>query len=192
MRQLPIFLSLAAAMVASSLFASSAARVAHTTSVNSGVIEGNLAVGGGGHATLQGQASIQGWLEAAGNPDLIENGGWIGAQETASGGTNPSNYRITVNGDAHLDGFRSRVDFVALEPVSAPNPPAGYRQVAINQPLGDFGDPATLRDLRVGEGSPRRISRRLPKAGLSRSSRERASASPCGHPTPTGTRSLTR
>ena len=64
-----------------------------------------------------------------------------------TGGTSPTGYQITLNGNCSLRYLRTRTAPVSLPTVAAPPQPAGTRSVTINNTGQSIGDPATLRNL---------------------------------------------
>jgi hypothetical protein len=102
----------------------------------------------GENVVLNGGAVITGDLWVPGTPTVRCNGSpqFSGAIDS-SGGTLPSNYRVTLNGNCRLRHVVRRVDPVNLTAVQTPQSPAGTRSVTIHQPGQSPGDFTTVKDL---------------------------------------------
>lgn len=124
-------------------------------SLNSGRIEGSLRVFSGENFTINGGMQITSDLYVIGTPQVIVNGGAShGGIIDGSGSSNPSNYRVALNGGVTLAGkIHRRADALALPsdiPSSVPVPP-GTRTVNINSPsdVSKIGQWDTVRALNV-------------------------------------------
>ena len=126
-----------------------AVTVRHAPSLNgNGRIEGSLQQLLGENATLNGGFTMTGDLLVPGTPTLRVNGKPTFAGTIAgTGGTSPTGYQITLNGNCSLRYLRTRTTPVSLPTVTAPPQPAGTRSVTINNTGQSIGDPATLRNL---------------------------------------------
>jgi hypothetical protein len=126
-----------------------AVTVRHAPSLNgNGLIEGSLQQLLGENATLNGGFTMTGDLLLPGTPSLRVNGNPTFAGTIAgTGGTSPTGYQITLNGNCSLRYLRTRTMSGSLPTVTAPPQPSGTRSVTINSLGQSIGDPATLRDL---------------------------------------------
>ena len=126
-----------------------AVTVRHAPSLNgSGLIQGSLQQLLGESTTLNGGFTMSGDLLVPGTPTLRVNGNPTFAGTIAgAGGTSPSGYQITLNGNCSLRYLRTRTTPVSLPTVAAPPQPAGTRTVTIAGAGQSIGDPATLRNL---------------------------------------------
>lgn len=99
-------------------------------------------------ATLNGNAWVSGDLLVPGLPAVRLNGhpSFVGTID-ASGSATPSNYTVTLNGNALLRNLVRRTDAIALPVVTAPPAPVGTRNVSINAAGQAAGDFATIRNL---------------------------------------------
>ncbi|HWA08481.1 MAG TPA: MBG domain-containing protein [Opitutaceae bacterium] len=133
--------------VTDTLVISIGALVRHGPALNGG-LDGSLQVLLPESTTLNGSAWVSGDLLVPGTPTVQLNGHpAYGGTINGTGAASPSNYTITLNGNALLRHVVRQTDAIALPAVAAPPAPAGTRSVSINaagQPVGDF---ATLRNL---------------------------------------------
>jgi len=141
---MPVFLACAQAQPTNL-----AVTVRHAPSLNgNGLIEGSLQQLLGENATLNGGFTMTGDLLVPGTPTLRVNGNPTFAGTIAgTGGTSPTGYQITLNGNCVLNHLRTRINPVSLPTVTAPPQPVGTRSVTINNTGQSIGNPATLRDL---------------------------------------------
>jgi rhamnogalacturonan endolyase len=124
------------------------ALVRHAASVNSGAVEGSIQQLLGENITLNGTTSVTGDLLVPGTPNVVLNGSPnYGGTLDGSGDTNPSTYRVTLNSGTTLGHVVRRTDAIALPTVNAPTPPAGTRNVTVNNPGQSVGDWTTVRNL---------------------------------------------
>ncbi len=113
-----------------------------------GAIDGSLQVLSGDGTTLNGNAWMSGDLLAPGTPNLGLNGNaTLAGTNNAGGATNPSNYAITLNGNAVIRYLVTQVDPLTLPSVNPPVTPAGTRNVTLNSSSEMAGDFATIRNL---------------------------------------------
>ena len=113
-----------------------------------GDLDGSLQVLTGESFTLNGNASVSGDLLVPGTPTVRLNGHptFVGPRD-GTGSASPSNYQVTLNGNAVLRYLVRRTDPIAMPTVSAPPAPAGTRDVSINSAGQSIGSFATLRNL---------------------------------------------
>ena len=129
------------------LVVTTTALVRHAPVLNGG-LDGSVQVLLGENVTLNGNAWISGHLLVPGTPNVRLNGHpFYGGAIDGTGGSSPSNYGVTLNGNAMLGRLVRRTDPLALPTVSAPPAPAGTRNVSIQSAGQSIGDPATLRNL---------------------------------------------
>lgn len=99
---------------------------------------------------LNGNAWVSGDLLLPGTPALRLNGTpTVGEQVLGTGSASPSNYSVTLNGNALIGRLVRRTDAVTLPTVSTPPASTGTRNVRINQASDSIGNFATLRDLTI-------------------------------------------
>ena len=121
--------------------------VRHAPAID-GRVEGSVQQLTGENLTLNGSTSITSALLVLGTPSLSLNGHPnFGGSLTGTGGTQPSNYQITLSGSATLGNLITRTDPVSIPAVSAPPSPVGTRDVTISQAGQGPGDFSTLRNL---------------------------------------------
>jgi rhamnogalacturonan endolyase len=124
-----------------------AALVRHAPTLD-GDIDGSLQVLLGESMTLNGDAGITGDLLVVGTPTVQLNGHpTFGGVHNGTGATTPSNYTVTLNGNALLRFLVRRTDPIAMPTVAAPPAPAGTRDVVLNNASPSAGNFSTLRDL---------------------------------------------
>src|ERR1017187_2511729 len=126
-----------------------AVTVRHAPNLNgNGRIEGSLQQLLGENVTLNGGFTLTGDLLVPGTPTLRVNGNpTFAGTIVGTGGTSPTGYQITLNGNCSLNHLRTRINPVSLPTVTAPPQPAGTRTVTVNNTGQSIGDPATLRNL---------------------------------------------
>ena len=125
-----------------------AVTVRHAPNLNGGTILGSLQQLLGENVTLNSGFTLTGDMLVPGMPSLRVNGNPTFAGTIAgTGGTSPTGYQITLNGNCSLNHLRTRINPVTLPTVAAPPQPAGTRSVTINSAGQSIGDPATLRNL---------------------------------------------
>ncbi len=113
-----------------------------------GSIEGSVQVLSASDSTLNGNAFISGSLLVPGTPTVKLNGKpTYGGTIDGAGSASPSNYTITLNGNALLTHVVRRTNAIAMPVVATPPAPAGTRVVSLNNAGQSPGDFATLRDL---------------------------------------------
>jgi DNA/RNA endonuclease G (NUC1) len=121
--------------------------VRHAPTLNGG-LDGSIQVVSAESTTLNGNAWISGDLLVPGTPATQLNGHPVfGGIRDGNGSATPSNYTITLNGNALLRYLVRRTDPIALPVVIAPPKPTGTRDVAINSSGQSAGSFATLRNL---------------------------------------------
>ena len=113
-----------------------------------GDIDGSLQVLLGESITLNSSAGISGDLLVVGKPTVQLNGHpTFGGVHDGTGATAPSNYTVTLNGNALLRFLVRRTDPIAMPTVAAPPAPTGTRDVVLNNAGQSAGNFSTLRDL---------------------------------------------
>jgi len=129
------------------LVISSAVLVRHAPTLNGG-LDGSLQVLLPESTTLNGNAFVSGDLLVPGTPTVQQNGHptYAGTLD-GTGAASPSNYTITLNGNAVLRHVIRRTDAVTMPTVSAPPAPTGTRNVSLNSAGDSAGDFATIRTL---------------------------------------------
>jgi hypothetical protein len=122
------------------------ARVNRAPSIN-GTVEGSIQQMLPENVTLNGGAHVTGDLLVPGSPSVRLNGqpNYIGTLD-ATGSATPSNYQITLNGNATLRNVVRRTDPVALPTLGAPASPTGTVDLTINT-TGQSINWTTLRSL---------------------------------------------
>ena len=109
------------------LVVTTTALVRHAPVLNGG-LDGSVQVLLGENVTLNGNAWISGHLLVPGTPNVRLNGHpFYGGAIDGTGGSSPSNYGVTLNGNAMLGRLVRRTDPLALPTVSAPPAPAATR-----------------------------------------------------------------
>jgi len=123
------------------------ALVRHAPTLN-GSIDGSVQQMLGEAVTFNGGAVVTGDLLVPGTPTVRLNGqpAYAGTVD-GSGSTSPSNYQITLNGNAALRHVVRRTNAGALPTVTAPPQPTGTRSVTINSSSDSPGNFGTLRNL---------------------------------------------
>ncbi|MBN1570929.1 MAG: hypothetical protein JXA73_24025, partial [Acidobacteria bacterium] len=66
-----------------------------------------------------------------------------------TGASTPTGFNVRLSGHASLRYIMTRTDPIDLPAIELPPAPAGTRDVSIKKPNESFGDPATLRNLRL-------------------------------------------
>jgi DNA/RNA endonuclease G (NUC1) len=123
------------------------ALVRRAPSLNAG-LDGSVQVLTGENLTLNGNAWVSGDILLPGTPTIRLNGQpTLAGAVDATGGVSPSNYQVTLSGNALVRYVVRRIDPIALPVVAAPPAPAGTRNVSLNSADGTPGDFATLRNL---------------------------------------------
>ena len=102
--------------------------LAEASTLNSGMVSGDLLVPGTPTVRLNGHPTY-------------------GSTVDGTGSATPSNYTITLNGNSILRHVIRRTDPIALPAVAAPPAPTGSRNVTINNSGQGVGDFTTLRNL---------------------------------------------
>ncbi len=123
--------------------------VAKSPSLNGqATIDGDLWVLNPGSINVNGGANITGPLFVPGTPKIVKNGnGQTGPVIDGPGAVNPTNHQITVNGGAVLSSIIRRTEPRTMPVVPAPTPPAGTRNVTLNNKSDSPGNFATIRNL---------------------------------------------
>ena len=121
--------------------------VRHAPTLNGG-LDGSIQVVSAESITLNGNAWISGDLLVPGTPATQLNGHPVFAGvRDGDGSATPTNYTVTLNGNALLRYLVRRTDPTALPVVTAPPKPTGTRDVAINSSGQSAGNFATVRNL---------------------------------------------
>ncbi|MBI4625712.1 MAG: Ig-like domain-containing protein, partial [Verrucomicrobia bacterium] len=119
----------------------------HAPSLN-GTVEGSVQQMLGESVTLRGGGTVTGDLLVPGLPAIRINGNpRYGGTTNGTGSTAPSNYQVTLSGNAALRHVVCRTDAVALPVLTVPAAPSGTRSVALNNAGQSPGDFSTLRNL---------------------------------------------
>lgn len=122
------------------------ARVRHAPTLN-GNVEGSIQQMTGEAVTLNGGANVTGDLLVPGSPTIRLNGQPnYGGTQDGSGSASPSNYQITLNGNAALRNVVRRTDPVTLPTIGAPTAPTGTVNLSPTAPNQTINW-ATLRNL---------------------------------------------
>lgn len=123
------------------------ALVRHAPNLN-GNLDGSLQLLSGESFALNGNSYVAGDLLVPGTPATRLNGhpSLLGTRDE-TGAVTPSNYTVTLNGNALARYIVRRVDPIAFPTVTAPVAPAGTRNVVLNNSSQNPGDFATLRNL---------------------------------------------
>jgi rhamnogalacturonan endolyase len=133
--------------VTDTLTVTTTALVRHAPTLNGG-LDGSIQVVSAESTTLNGNAWISGDLLVPGTPAMQLNGHPVfGGILDGDGSPTPTNYTITLNGNALLRHLVRRTDPTALPVVNAPPKPTGTRDVAINSSGQSAGNFATVRNL---------------------------------------------
>jgi hypothetical protein len=123
------------------------ALVRHAPTLN-GDLDGSLQLTGGESFTLNGNNYVAGDLLVTGTPTVKLNGKpLLSGTRDAEGAVTPGNYTITLNGNSVVRYIVRRVDPLSLPVVTAPQAPAGTRDVTINNAAQEIGDYGTIRNL---------------------------------------------
>ncbi len=125
------------------------ALVRQVPAINGGAtVEGSVHMMTGGGVTLNGGATITGDLLVPGTPVIRINGKPnYGGTRDGTGAPTPSNYTITLNGNASLGHVVRRTVPIALASVPTPPTPTGTRSVNLNTANDPIGPWSTLRNL---------------------------------------------
>ena len=133
---------------AATLSIAASAIIRHAPVLNSALVSGSLRQLLGENVTLNGSSSVSGDLLVPGTPNVVLNGSPnYGGTLAGSGNAGPSNYTVTLNGNTSLGHVVRRTDSVSLPVVGAPVPPAGNRNVVLNNSSQSVGNWATVRNL---------------------------------------------
>lgn len=121
--------------------------VRHAPNLN-GNLDGSLQVLLPESFALNGNSYVAGDLLVPGTPNLQLNGSptLLGTQD-GGGAATPTNYTVTLNGNAIARYLVRRVDPIAMPTVIAPQAPVGTRDLNVNNAGQNLGDFATLRNL---------------------------------------------
>lgn len=126
-----------------------AAVVRHAPKFNGGArVEGSVRQLIGEDVTLEGGAVVTVGLLVPGTPTVKLNGKPnFGGTVEGMGSTQPSGYRVTLNGNVTLGHLVTRTNPVSIFPVAPPPAATGTRDVTLDKPGQSPGDFFTLRDL---------------------------------------------
>jgi|GEM_PF-692606 Dienelactone hydrolase and related enzymes len=121
--------------------------VRHAPTINSD-IDGSVQVLLPESFAINGSGAIFSDLLMPGTPNVQLNGNptFAGIRDE-TGAASPANHVVTLNGNSLLRYLVRRIDPIDLPVVTAPLPPAGTRNVVLNNPGRSPGDFTTLRDL---------------------------------------------
>jgi hypothetical protein len=118
-----------------------------------GDIDGSVQVTLPENETLNGSAMISGDLLLPGTPTVRTNGHpTYGSTVDYAGNASPSNYSVTLNGQAVLRHVGRRVDPLVLPTVAAPPLPTGRRNVTVSEDNRNPGDFTTINNLTLNGG----------------------------------------
>ncbi len=127
--------------------ATGTALVRHAPTLN-GTVDGSVQQMLGEGVRLNGGAIVTGALLVPGTPRVRVNGHpAFGGTADGVGASTPSNYQVTLNGNAALGYLVRHVEPLALPELTAPPLPTGARNVVIGTAGQSVGDWSTLRDL---------------------------------------------
>ncbi len=113
-----------------------------------GDIDGSIQVLTAEASTLNGNAGITGDLLVPGTPTVRLNGHpTFGGTRDSTGAATPSNYTVTLNGNALLRYLVRHVDPLPMPVVAAPAAPTGTRSVNLNKATDPIGTWSTVKDL---------------------------------------------
>jgi hypothetical protein len=119
-----------------------------------GTVEGSLHMMSPGGITFNGGAALTGDLFVPGTPTVRLNGKPnYGGTLDGNGPTTPTNYTITLNGQATLRNIIRRTAPLDLPAVPPPPAPAGSRNVVLGSASQPVGDWSTLRNLTLNGGA---------------------------------------
>jgi cytoskeletal protein CcmA (bactofilin family) len=125
-----------------------AAAMVNQISAMNGTINGSIQQLDDQNVTLNGGATITGELLVVGTPSTRLNGKpKFGGAVDSTGAVSPSNYTITLNGNANLGKLVRRFDAVVMPTVTAPSNPTGSRSVNKNKASDAIGAWSTLKNL---------------------------------------------
>ena len=123
------------------------ALIRHAPTLNDGDIDGSAQILLPENEALN-SAMISGDLLLPGTPKVRLNGHPdYGSTIDGSGSASPSNYTVTLNGNAILRHVVRRIDPIAMPAVSPPPPPAGRTDVTLTSPKQRVADYTKLRNL---------------------------------------------
>ena len=125
--------------------------IRHAPVLNSGRVEGALWQLSGEQVTLDGTDVITSDLLVPGSPTVnVSESPSFGGTVEGPDDQQPTNYQITITGNATLRHLITRTNPIQLEPIAAPPAPAGTRDVSLQQADESAGDWATVRNLTLG------------------------------------------
>jgi hypothetical protein len=114
----------------------------------SGDVDGSVQVLTAEDDTFNGNAGITGDLLVPGLPTVRLNGHpTFGGTLDGTGAATPTNYTVTLNGNALLRKLIRRTDALTMPTVAAPANPTGTRLVNLNKSTDPIGTWSTLKDL---------------------------------------------
>jgi rhamnogalacturonan endolyase len=113
-----------------------------------GDIDGSVQVLSPENNTFNGNSGLTGDLLVPGTPTVQLNGRpTFGGTKDGTGLATPTNYNVTLNGNALLRYLVRRTNPIAMPVVAAPALPVGTRGVNLNKATDPIGAWATLKDL---------------------------------------------
>jgi hypothetical protein len=113
-----------------------------------GLLDGSLQLLTGENVALSSSATITTDLLAPGTPSVLRSGNALLAGTLdGPGNTSPSNYSVSLSGQAVVRYLVRRIDPAALPVVAVPPAPTGTRTVSITKANQSAGDFSTLRNL---------------------------------------------
>jgi len=119
-----------------------------------GDLDGSLQLLSGESFVLNGQASVSSDLLVPGTPSVVKSGHpLLAGIVNADGAVAPTNYSVTLNGNAVARYIVRRVDPIAMPVVTAPAAPQGTRSVTLSSTSQSAGNFATLRNLTLNTGA---------------------------------------
>ncbi len=97
--------------------------------------------------TLNGNAFISGSLLVPGLPTIVANGHPTYVVADGTGAATPTNYNVTLNGNALIGKIVRRTDAVQMPVVAPPPSPKGTRSVTLNSSKDTVGTWSTVKNL---------------------------------------------
>jgi rhamnogalacturonan endolyase len=124
-----------------------------------GDIDGSVEVLLPEDVTLNGSSVVSGDLLVPGTPVVRRNGSGsvLAGIRDEAGAATPTNHTITLNGHSMLRYLVRRVDAITLPTVTAPQAPAGTRNVVLNTASQSAGNFATVRNLTLNGNAGLRV-----------------------------------
>ena len=133
------------------------ALIRHSPTID-GILAGSIQVLSAESILLDSTATISGDLLVLGTPTVNVNGrATLGSIKTGPGAAAPTNYSVTLAGNAVARAVVRHVDAILLPTVTAPAAPSGTRSVTLTKSTDSAGAFATLGDLTLNPKAGRVI-----------------------------------